>query len=286
MNSNEILERLISRTKSLHSTLTSIRTEEGNFHELDQDSIRHQLREMYTLSRQLDQSTTGHGNHNDNRQVELAEPVIHIATPEENSEFQTAIEAVLEESERVAEAAPAPSLAHRLEEEETNPSPSAWPDEPAIHAGLEDTTSAAQLIVTPTPISTVQHNFNPTDGHVGYTETETSKSVADRFSPSETVGDIILKNQPVQRVSDRLRSTPLNDLHESIGINERFSFINQLFKGDQARYFETINRLNGSHSQEEALHFLNQELLPGMAWKTPPAVWKDFVELVSRRYQA
>lgn len=296
MKPNEILEKLIVQTKSLHGTLVSMRNSEGVFHELDQDSIRHQLRELYTLSGQLNHPSAQKGHENEIGRAHIEEPEIVVEILDENSGMQTAIHAVLEENvhhtgstESSIASVESTSITALPEEKDVQtPQAATWPDEPAIHAGLEDVSPAAQANLSPPvpPPTNTPHTQPYEIGHAVHVETEPNKSVADRFTPSETVGDTILKNQPVQRVSDKLRSTPLSDLHESIGINERFAFINQLFKGDQARYFETINRLNASRSQEEALRFLNEELLAGMAWKTPPTAWKEFVELVSRRYQA
>lgn len=274
MKSNEILETLIGQTEDLHTCLVLLRNEQGTIHELDRDSVRHQLRALYALSAHL---TAGamesmQPPQPEIRKVQQYEPEMHVEIIEEGNGLESAIKAVLEERVEVVETEDAPL---KMEVEQPSLPTVSWPDEPAIHAGLEIPLPAEE-------VTSVEQEFRNSET----SSIDSGKSLADRFAPSETIGDMIQRNQPVQRVADKLRSTSLSDLHESIGINERFAFINQLFKGDQVRYFEAINRLNESHSQDEALSYLNQEVLPKMAWKNPPSAWKEFVDLISRRYQA
>ncbi len=274
MKSNEILEKLIGQTKDLHTCLVLLRNEQGTIHELDRDSIRHQLRAMYTLSAQLTGSAMEPvQSKTEFAQVQLEEPEMHVEIIEESNILQSAINEVLE---AVAEPIEPESVsASPIEVEPVEPQSEPMTAESTVLAGFENANQTVQTTVVEQAPQKIQN-----------ADSEAGKSLADRFAPSETFGDMIQRNQPVQRVSDKLRSTSLSDLHESIGINERFAFINQLFKGDQAKYFEAINRLNESHSQDEALSYLNQEVLPKMAWKNPPSAWKEFVDLISRRYQA
>lgn len=273
MNSNEILEKLITETHDLHNFLVSLRKEKGTFHELDRDSVRHRLRGIYDLSTHLIETPVESRQSVDEvREVQAEEPEMHVEIMQENHTLQTAINAVLE---AVAEPTTLEFRTHSPAEMELAETPPAiLAEDPALRPRIENASHTLQTTVTETPTQKTQT-----------ADSDTGKSIADRFTPSKTVGDMIQQNQPIQRVSDKLRSKSLSDLHESIGINERFSFINQLFKGDQVRYFEAISKLNELQSMEEALGYLNQELLPLMAWKNPPTVWKEFVDLVSRRYQ-
>jgi len=48
----------------------------------------------------------------------------------------------------------------------------------------------------------------------------------------------------------------------SIGLNDRISFIKQLFKGDMVAYTNFIDKLNAFDSYEDALSFINQDIKP------------------------
>ncbi len=57
-------------------------------------------------------------------------------------------------------------------------------------------------------------------------------------------------------VAERLRRTPIEDLRKAIGLNQKFQFINDLFKGDSTRYNLLIDEVNSAPSLDDALALL------------------------------
>ncbi|HAJ99911.1 MAG TPA: hypothetical protein DCM62_07790 [Bacteroidales bacterium] len=58
-------------------------------------------------------------------------------------------------------------------------------------------------------------------------------------------------------LSARLQMSPVANIKDAIGINEKFVFINELFGGNIQQYNETIQRLNNFGSLDEAFHYLS-----------------------------
>lgn len=115
---------------------------------------------------------------------------------------------------------------------------------------------------------------------------EEQSTVASKYSEQETIGQKITRDQPVKTLSDALQHTHLADLKLSIGINERFAFINELFSGDQQLYHQSIEHLNAMQVYEDARKLLHEELKQQLGWQTGSERFRQFDELVKRRFHA
>jgi len=81
-----------------------------------------------------------------------------------------------------------------------------------------------------------------------------SSIVADKFSHlssklNEQLGSL---REDEDDLSDFLKSQPLNNLSEAIGINDKFLFIREIFKGDQETYNQAILKLDKVESLADA----------------------------------
>ena len=85
-------------------------------------------------------------------------------------------------------------------------------------------------------------------------------------------------------LSDTLQDIPVKDLKKAIGINDRFLFIKELFRGDETMYERSIKTINSFSIYPEAEYCIKRELKLKLAWdETNPAV-KQFDQLIKRRF--
>jgi hypothetical protein len=87
-----------------------------------------------------------------------------------------------------------------------------------------------------------------------------------------------------KEVSDVLKDTPIKDLKKGIGINDRFLFINDLFKGDESMYERSIKTINGFSIFPEAEYWIRRELKTKLGWNDQDDVVRQFDALVKRRF--
>ena len=111
-------------------------------------------------------------------------------------------------------------------------------------------------------------------------------TVASKFKEQESVSDKIAKQYGTPTMAERLSVKSVVDLKKSIGINERFSFINELFSGNQQLFMESIDKINNQHAYEEARRILYEDLAGRMNWNTTAKPFSDLDELVKRRFNA
>ncbi len=85
-------------------------------------------------------------------------------------------------------------------------------------------------------------------------------------------------------LSDKLTDGPIKDLKRAIGVNDRFLFINELFRGDEAMYERSIKTINNFSIFAEAEYWIKRELKIKIGWTDADPVVKQFDQLVRRRF--
>ena len=81
-----------------------------------------------------------------------------------------------------------------------------------------------------------------------------------------------------------LKETPIKDLRKAIGINDRFLFIDDLFRGDEAMYERSIKTINSFTIYAEAEYWIIRELKVKLGWPVDHKTVQHFDHLVKRRF--
>lgn len=81
-----------------------------------------------------------------------------------------------------------------------------------------------------------------------------------------------------------LKESPVKDLKKAIGINDRFVFIEELFRGDENMYERSIKTINGFSIFPEAEYWIQRELKTKIGWDEESPAVKHFDQLVRRRF--
>jgi len=92
-----------------------------------------------------------------------------------------------------------------------------------------------------------------------------------------------LKQQKTE-VVHVLKDTPIKDLRKGIGINDRFTFVSELFRGDDAMYERSIKTINSFGILSEAEYWINRELKFKLGWNDNKETVQHFYHLVRRRF--
>jgi hypothetical protein len=88
----------------------------------------------------------------------------------------------------------------------------------------------------------------------------------------------------VKEVAHLLTDAPVRDLRRAIGINDRFVFINELFRGDEVMYERSIKTINSFRIFPEAEYWIERELKVKLGWDETKESTRHFYQLVKRRF--
>jgi hypothetical protein len=81
-----------------------------------------------------------------------------------------------------------------------------------------------------------------------------------------------------------LKDSPVRDLRKAVGINDRYLFINDLFRGDENMYERCIKTINSFNIYAEAEYWISRELKVKLGWKDDSETAAHFYQLVKRRF--
>jgi hypothetical protein len=101
-------------------------------------------------------------------------------------------------------------------------------------------------------------------------------------SQSESLNDRL--KQEKTELFEVLKDTPIKDLRKAIGINDRFLFIDDLFRGDEAMYERSIKTINSFTIYAEAEYWIIRELKVKLGWPNEHKTVQHFDQLVKRRF--
>ncbi len=101
---------------------------------------------------------------------------------------------------------------------------------------------------------------------------ETSKDINENFANSAS------------ELSNVLFETPLKDLKKGIALNDKFVFVDELFRGDEVMYERSIKTINGFNIYPEAQYWMERELKIKLGWDNKNETVEYFYNLVKRRF--
>lgn len=107
--------------------------------------------------------------------------------------------------------------------------------------------------------------------------------IAERFQKTEKkyMNENLAKSKTANDLTSKIQKKPITDLRASIGINEKFLFIKELFKGNGDYYGKSIDFLNQAGSLENAMQYIHENF----QWDKESETTTRFIELIQRKFQ-
>ena len=160
-------------------------------------------------------------------------------------------------------------------------------DEREIEAELEQIKKKAESVNALSAHSRPDYEYDPIEDiptlAMQGPASETSRNRNELpFEYPESLNDR-LKQVKIE-LSQALTSAPIKDLKKAIGVNDRFLFINELFRGDEAMYERSIKTIQNFSIYAEAEFWIRRELKVKIGWLDSDPVVKQFDQLIKRRF--
>ena len=132
------------------------------------------------------------------------------------------------------------------------------------------------------PKSQLDLHFDPMNEIPTFSQYKIGKEVNEAVEQQESFNDRLKENRT--ELMHSLKETPIRDLRKGIGINDRFVFISELFRGDEPMYERSIKTINSFNIYPEAEYWMNRELKIKLGWEDTRETVKHFYQLVKRRF--
>jgi hypothetical protein len=114
------------------------------------------------------------------------------------------------------------------------------------------------------------------------------KDVGEKKTP--TLEDELQDTISVDVMADLFENVQPKSLNDKlfpniqIGLNDRITFVKNLFEGDQENYNRVISQLNTFKTEKEARKFINKMVKPDYNWSEHEELENRFMEIVSRKF--
>ena len=132
------------------------------------------------------------------------------------------------------------------------------------------------------PKSQLDLHFDPMNEIPTFSQYKIGKEVNESVEQKESFNDRLKENR--NELMHSLKDVPIKDLRKGIGINDRFVFISELFRGDEPMYERSIKTINSFNIYPEAEYWMNRELKIKLGWDDTRETVKHFYQLVKRRF--
>jgi hypothetical protein len=153
------------------------------------------------------------------------------------------------------------------QKEESQP---VFPEKNGNHGSTKKQEQSGWLFDPMTEIPTLSHQRN-------------GKELNEIMGSDESSLNDKLKADVVE-VGHLLNESPVRDLKRAIGINDKFVFISELFRGDETMYERSIKTINGFRIFPEAEYWIERELKVKLGWDDSKDSTRHFYQLIKRRF--
>ena len=105
--------------------------------------------------------------------------------------------------------------------------------------------------------------------------------IADRLQNEQSfMNESLMQQVSSKDLSSKLTSQPISDIGAAMGLNEKFSFIQELFKNDPDKFTETINNLNRASNFNDAYSYLSDTF----NWDMDDLQVQKLLDLIRRKF--
>ncbi|MEE4255835.1 MAG: hypothetical protein V2I47_02255 [Bacteroidales bacterium] len=261
MDNKALLEELATHTNILEYHIKRLKKKPDEIHELDKEVMGEKVKEIYKLVFRL----------------ATDEVIRETVVPSEKDAVKIPMVEVKPEPE-----IPRPSAPEMSSESPGSPI-GAIRDETGTDAGVEDPVTVEEEPVTANePAATDAAAEEPEPEHVPHTTDPIPRTTADLFSGPTTIADSFQAKDD-NSIASKVNPTDIRDLKMAIGINDKFLFINELFKGDPSVYNQAIENLNTANGMQEATAAI-ESYRSEYAWSDNSEAYHRLKKIVMSKY--
>ena len=130
---------------------------------------------------------------------------------------------------------------------------------------------------------TQEFDFNPLTEIPTLAQQHTTRELNELLAVRDSSLNDKLKEHKVE-IGHVLTDHPIKDLKKAIGINDRYVFINELFRGDEVMYERSLKTINGFRIFAEAEYWIERELKVKLGWEEHKEITRHFYQLIKRRF--
>ncbi len=254
-----IIENISRQLDLIHEQNNNIRVCNGKIPQIDIDIIKANIRKLYEQYCELEKANLVLTVD----KIKAKENLTSINEPKIADEKLMEVVSKIREVKEIIAEKPQASVVHE-------------PNEIVIE-------KETKAIIEENPVMDTPQVAKNETKHDLFANTEAT-TIADKYkNDTKSLNEKIQTHTHEKSISSRMQRNAIKDLKSAIGINEKFLFINELFKGNMREYNDSIIKLNDFNSLTEAQNFL-AELKEKHKWDDEMHAYSTIKDFVERKY--
>lgn len=109
-------------------------------------------------------------------------------------------------------------------------------------------------------------------------------SLHEKFMREQVTLNDRLKQEPKPTLLDKVQKTRIQDIKSAISLNQRFLFINALFKGDGTAFNQALQEIDQCQDYQTASSLLKEKYAAKYGWDMKSEEVDSFIEVVERKF--
>ena len=288
-DADDLIRKVVSRYNNLYDPA-------GNISQIELDLMLDDMRRLYDAFKIIGQINLtlqnkisippAQANTTDQKEAQTTPPV---AEEYKEASTPTPTATVAEEAVTTSET---PPLQKSTTEHHPEPEPTSEPtysdelesefiSEPEFELEAEEPEAIETVEATKEPEKPIETPQEPIASEPKQESAPTT--LADRFSAlNKSLSETLASASAQGSTGSRVFFHPIADLSSGIGLNDKFSFIAELFNNDSAYYEEAIVRINKAVNYDEANWILQKYYTP--AWSQKSETLMKLKDFIKRRF--
>lgn len=158
-------------------------------------------------------------------------------------------------------------------------------EDPVLDSFMEIKAPVKNSLKTKEPTGNEEVNEEEEEYEEKTSENQTTLiDIIEEIQEDITINERISQGRTKESLAQKHAKKAIIDIEKSIGLNQRFSFIKNLFDNNKEDYNEAVAKLNTCASFLEADDFIHNELFPKYKWDENTVHVIKFIDIIERRY--
>ncbi len=115
-------------------------------------------------------------------------------------------------------------------------------------------------------------------------ESAKALNLNDKFSKEQVTLNDRLKQESRSTLLDKHQKSRVESIKNAISLNQKFIFINELFKGDNASFYQALNELEQCADYPAAMHLLRSKYASKYNWDMGSEDVSSFFGVIERKF--
>lgn len=114
---------------------------------------------------------------------------------------------------------------------------------------------------------------------------DNDESLNKKYSQEKTTINDQLKDQDKMTIADIHETQPTGKMQESISVNQRYMFVNELFSGNAEHYNKAISDIERCESFDDSVELMIQKYAKKLDWNMNSPEVKELLKVIFKRYR-